>query len=46
MYLADHVLVGHEHVVEEDLAETGVATELGDWAHRDSVGLEVEHEIR
>ena len=42
---ADHVLVGDEDVVEEDLAEPGVAAELGDRTDGDAVGLQVEHEV-
>ena len=36
--LADHVVVGHEDVVEEDLAEAGVTAELCDRPHRHAVG--------
>ena len=45
MHSADHVVVGDEDVVEEDLAEAGITAELRDRPDGDAVGLQVEHEI-
>ena len=43
---ADDVLVGNEHVVEEDFAEPGVTAELRDRPHGDSVGVQIERTQR
>lgn len=42
---SDDVLVGDEHVVEEDLPETGVPAQLGDRPYGHPVGAEVEHQV-
>ncbi len=34
--LAEHLVLGHLHLVEEDLGESGLAVDLGDGPHRDA----------
>ena len=41
----DDVLVGNEHVVQEDLTETGLTAELLNRSHGDARGLEIEHQV-
>ena len=43
--LAEHVGVGHEHVVEEHLGEALVAVEALDGAHGDARRREVDEEV-
>lgn len=43
--LADHVLVGHEHLVEEQLGERRLPVEPADGADRDTGGAQVEHQV-
>ena len=38
-------VVGHEHVVEEDLGEALVAVEAADAAHGDALGVERHEEV-
>ena len=43
--LAHQVLCGHPHVIEEDLAEAGVAGHVHQRPHRDPRRLHIEHEV-
>ena len=43
---ADEVVVGHEHLVEEDLVELGVAGDLHERADLDARRLHVDDEVR
>ena len=45
VYGADHIVVGNEDVVEEDLPEPGVTAELLDRPNGHTVGMQVEHQI-
>src|SRR4029453_8356883 len=46
MNRAEHVAVGHEHVLEEHLGEPLVTVETFDRAHCDSFGAQVDEEVR
>ena len=43
--LADHVLVGHEDLVQEELREGRLAVEAADRADRDARGAQIEHQV-
>ena len=43
--LAEHLVLGHLHVVEEDLGETGLAVDLGDRAHRHAGRVHGDEEV-
>ncbi len=45
VHLAEHVLVGNEHVVDEDGVEHRVAGELAQRPHLDTLALHVEQEV-
>ena len=44
-HLAEHLVVGHLDVVEEDLGEPGLAVDLGDGAHGDAGRVHGDEEV-